>query len=267
MSPLSFLAVYYGGHLNEKILCTAALTALMASGASAASVDLKGWTENGHLGSQSAGNWAVSGANDTVTQSVNGEPTVFFEPGTNAQGTSISGTIVSTGSDDDYYGFVLGYQDSELNGPADFWLLDWKQADQTFNGVTAKVGLSLSHVTGDQSTTDALDFWGHSGSVNEVARASNLGSTGWVRGQEYKFDLTFTDSLIEVFVDDVLEISYSGNFTDGAYGFYNYSQGPVTYAGVSNAVLPPVNAVPLPAGLPLLLAGLGVFGLLRRARA
>lgn len=246
-----------------KYLPIIALVAGLATQAQAAPVDLTGWIENGHRGNLGAGNWNVS--SDSVTQSTNGEPTVFFEPGSNAQGTSISGTISSSGSDDDFFGFVLGYQSDEFDSVADFWLVDWKQSDQNFGGRTALDGLSLSHVTGDQSTSNALDFWDHSGTVNEVKRSTNFGSTGWVQNQVYNFDLTFTDTLIEVYVDGVLEISHSGTFTDGAYGFYNYSQGPVTYAGITADVLPPTpSPVPLPAGLPLLLAGIGALGMVRR---
>ena len=74
--------------------------------------------------------------------------------------------------------------------------------------------------------------------------------------------MTFTDSLIEVFVDGELEISHSGSFADGAFGFYNFSQSQVRYAGITEEVLP--APVPLPAGLPLLVAGLGAFGWMRR---
>jgi hypothetical protein len=248
--------------MKKLIAVTAA--ALMTSGAAhAASVDLTGWIENGYKGSAGAGTWTVQPGNDSVFQSTNGNPTVFFEPGANAQGTSLSGTIeVKTTGDDDFVGFVLGYQDGEFNSTsADFWLIDWKQNDQN----PAIDGLALSHVTGDITASAANDFWQHVGVVNEVARATNLGSTGWADNTEYTFDLTFTDSLIEVFVDGALEISYSGSFTDGAFGFYNYSQGSVSYAGITEDVLPP--AVPLPAGLPLLLAGLGAFGWMRRRQA
>ena len=110
-------------------------------------------------------------------------------------------------------------------------------------------------------------WWNHAAPINEVARGTNLGSTGWNDLQECNFDLTFTNNLIEVFVDGVLEISYSSAthgsaFTDGAFGFYNFSQSQVRYAGITQDVLPPV---PLPGGL-LLLGGLGVFGVMRRRK-
>jgi hypothetical protein len=226
---------------------------IFASAASATSVpvDLSGWTAEG--GSSS---WAVQTGNDSVIQGINGDPTFFFKPGSDDRGTTLKGTIrVNTTNDDDFIGFVLGYQAGEHNSAtADFWLIDWKQADQNAGGSygTGTAGIALSHVTGAGSLEN---YWQHDGVVNEVARGTNLGSTGWADNTEYSFDLVFTSSKIEVFVDGVLEISEAGSFGNGAFGFYNYSQDQVEYAGLTTA-----PAVPLPAALPLLLAGFGAFG-------
>jgi hypothetical protein len=252
-----------------------AMALLLPVVANAASVNLSTWEENGYQGNGGAGTWVVEGAvSDSVVQTINGQPTVFFEAGTNTQGTELSGEItVETTGDDDFIGFVLGYQADEFNSTnADFWVIDWKQASQTVNGGLAPVGLALSHVTGDvaNGSTSAFDtLWSHSGPVEEVARGATQGSIGWIDNQTYSFDLTFTDSLIEVFVDGQLEISHTGSFTDGAFGFYNFSQGPVRYAGITTEVLPtdPLpSAVPLPASLPLLMVGLGFFGFVRRRK-
>ncbi|MCB1690737.1 MAG: PEP-CTERM sorting domain-containing protein [Halioglobus sp.] len=239
-------------------------------------VDLTGWIENGFHGNNGAGTWTVQPGNDSVLQSINGLPTTFFKPGSNAQGTALSGTIkVNTSSDDDFVGFFLGYQDGELNSTnADFWMIDWKQSNQS----PAVDGLALSHVTGNMSTAPENDFWQHVGTVNEVQRATNLGSTGWVDFQEYSFDLIFTATQIQVKVDGVVELDYAGNFTDGAFSFYNYSQSNVLYAGITEEDLPdpcdtnppgqggcpPTSDVPVPGTLGLL--GLGLMGLTRIRR-
>ena len=270
-----------------KTLVAASILAMTPLAGFAAPVDLTGWIDNGFQGDNSSGNWVVQPGNDAVRQTINGDPTVFFDPGSNAQGTSLAGEItVETTSDDDFIGFVLGYQDGELNSAnADFWLIDWKQATQSFGGETAQIGLSLSHVSGDilNGTTDPFDtFWPHAGYVNEVQRAATLGSTGWVDNALNEFELIFTADLIQVSVDGNVELSYTSadnggvQFTDGAFGFYNFSQDPVLYAGITENVLPdpdpvpdpdPAPVVPLPASSLLLMGGIaGLVGMRRRKR-
>jgi len=246
--------------------------------ANAVPVDLSTWVENGFKGNNGAGTWTTQGAgNDSVLQSINGQPTVFFESGSNAQGTALSGTIkVNTTGDDDFVGFFLGYQDGELNSTsADFWLIDWKQGDQS----GALDGLALSHVSGDIANGAGADptFWEHTGTVNEVQRATNLGSTGWIDLQEYTFDLIFSSTQIQVKVDGVVELDYAGSFTDGAFGFYNYSQSNVLYAGITEAELSfceefprdpsCINGnVPVPGTLALFGLGLAGLGWARRKK-
>lgn len=237
------------------VMPLAFLIALIPAMSHAAPIDLSSWEENGFKGNLNAGNWVVQPGNDSVLQTVNGDPTVFFEAGTNAQGTTLSGKIaVETTGDDDFIGFVLGYQDGELNSTnADFWLIDWKQGNQS----PAIDGLALSHVTGDIANGPGSfsSFWDHTSTVNEVQRATNLGSTGWNDNQTYTFDLLFTSTEIQVKVDDVLELSYTGNFTDGAFGFYNFSQNPVRYEGITGDVI-----VQTPEPSTLILFALSVLG-------
>jgi len=257
--------------MKNALLISAALALLAPLSAHAAAVDLSGWKENGHP-NNSAGTWTVQGGgNDSVFQSINGRPTVFFNDGNNAQGKELAGEItVETTADDDFIGFALGYQDGEINSAsADFWLIDWKQGNQ--DGQTA--GLALSHVFGDLSsglnTGTSGDWWQHSGPINEKLRASTLGTTGWADNVTNEFTLEFTSSLIKVSVNGTTELEYTSSdnggvaFTDGSFGFYNFSQTNVRYAGITEDVAPSAP-VPLPASLPLMLAGLGAFALFRR---
>ena len=106
--------------MNMSKLLVSALVAL-PFGVQAAVVDLSAWTAEG--GSSS---WNVQPGNDTVYQTVNGDPTVFFDPAsTGSQGTALSGNIKQTdllpgaggfgNGDDDFIGFVLGYNSGELS--------------------------------------------------------------------------------------------------------------------------------------------------------
>lgn len=237
-----------------------AIAVLGAQTASAAPVDLSSWLAEG----SSNYSWVVASDNNSVRQTRNSYPTVFHN-NENSQGKELRGTItVNTSGDDDFIGFVLGYQAGDLASGStgqDYILIDWKQSDQILATENARAGLAASRVTTRLVENDTS--WAHlSPDVEELARGTNLGSTGWVDYQTYEFALTFSATLIEVFVDGTKEISLTGSFADGAFGFYNSSQDNVTYAGLQEDVLPPAP-VPLPAGFPLLLAGIGGLGVLR----
>ncbi|MFT7305761.1 MAG: hypothetical protein ACI9P7_001024 [Candidatus Azotimanducaceae bacterium] len=236
-----------------------ALILMMATGvAYAGPVDLSSWTAT------SGGSWNVQSGNDSVLQTTNGSPTFFYESGDNAQGQALSGKIqVVTTGDDDYIGFALGFDASDINSAsADYILVDWKQLDQHFAGSQAYKGISISHVSDSTNTSGFPDFWSHQGGVNEIQRATNLGSTGWADNTEYVFDLQFTASLIQVSVNNVLEISITAadagltSFDDGSFAFYNFSQSQVLYSAVEEATtsLPVGGAAPFFLGIGLLLA-------------
>lgn len=242
--------------MKKLLLRSFLATSLLATSgfASAGLIDLSTWQHDGQ------GSWTTQGANnDSVFQSVNGQPTVFFENGSDARNTAISGEItVQTTGDDDFIGFVLGYQDDELHSSsADYWLIDWKQGNQG----SASRGLALSHVSNGSVTNS---FWEHNSGITEIARGLNLGDTGWLDNTTYSFDIIHTASLIQVKVNDVVELTVTAaqagvsEFTDGSYGFYNYSQSSVLYAGIAERQV----SVPEPSTLAIL--GLGLLGLTSR---
>jgi len=77
-------------------------------------------------------------------------------------------------------------------------LIDWKQGDQS----GAKKGLSISRIT-KKLTPGA---WTHDSSkgVTELQRGMSLGNVGWRDNTSYIFRITFTSTLVEVFINDNL---------------------------------------------------------------
>ena len=249
--------------------------------ASAAPIDLNDWTAESYIPASgfSPGIWNVTPTGDAVLQTVNGQPTIFYSDFT-AFGTNAEGRIqVTTTSDNDFVGFVLGFNPGDATNPfADYLLVDWKQGSQGFDfdppstspGGTAPAGLAVSRVRG---IPDADEFWQHANlsgtpmdtGLEELARANTLGSTGWLDdGTDYLFEFDFGPNNLQVFVDGTLEIDITGSFNNGRLGFYNFSQRSVRYSAFT------VQAGSFPAPEPGTMGLLGValagVGALRRRR-
>lgn len=247
--------------ITKALLSTAFLSvgATLSSGVAAAPIDLNTWSQEG---AASAGNWTVSGDGASVFQSVNGNPTYFVGPNSEIN-KEFNGTFAQDGSagfwDDDYVGFVFGFQST-----SDYYLFDWKQGDQTFGGQFAGAGFRLSKISGND-----VNYWTHTGSDIDVL-ASNLGSDkGWEDNTVYNFSLGYTDTSITITLDggifdDATVIDVDGlTNSAGRFGFYNYSQAAVTYAGFEEQTCTSncgsTTEVSEPATLALF--GLGLMGL------
>ena len=143
--------------------------ASMATSASAVPIDLSSWSALtlDYAGGQPAGNWVLGGGGTEVTQTINADPSLFLN-NVNQTSYSIDGTWqVLTRSDDDYMGFVFGYQNS-----SNFYLFDWKQGTQGYVGQTANEGMTIKKMTG--STGDGLvdlslsEFWENGTDVGDM---------------------------------------------------------------------------------------------------
>lgn len=271
--------------MTRKLIAALAVALPLAAPASAAPVDFSSFVSSG------LGTWTVAPDGSSVSNPTfsNDLQPSFFSGGGNVQGQQLEATLrIDPASPQqlDRIGFALGLSPGENFDPnvlVDYWLIDWQGEQKGYFTREILAGLALSHVTGRAGE----QLWTHnrlqgntfaSGAgpmvVEEVARGATLGATGWTPGVTNDFRINFTATLIEIFVGDTLEISHAGNFTDGSFGFYSQGQPGVAFTLASEALVPggptdPVDpidpsVVPLPAGFSLMLAALGMFGLLRR---
>lgn len=203
-------------------------------------------------GSYPAPNWVLSSDKLSVTETVNSAPSVYSST-LPASLVEITFSVeVQTRGDNDFVGFVIGYQAGE-NGSsdADFLLLDWKQAGQNNGLGRAEEGLSLNRVLG-AATDDEL--WSHDDPVFELARGANYGDEGWDDDTVYEVKVDFQTDRIIVSVREPDASGAAGNFReeinfaptasspggavlpDGNFGFYTFSQPDVRFE-----LLEPVN--------------------------
>lgn len=163
----------------------------------------------------------------SVLQTINGQPT-YFVSDTDYFNRLIEGTLtVKTTGDDDYIGFVFGF-----NGSDDYLLFDWKQNNQS----SGLEGFTLSRITGSD-----INLWGHTGNDLEILASSYSTSLGWRDLQSYEFSLDYSAARTIISIDDETIFDIAGDFNSGQFGFYNYSQAYVNYSGFveeQSAVVP-----------------------------
>ena len=255
-------------------LAAAALVCFSAS-AAAADIDLSTWTPLtlNYPGGQPAGNWVFEPGNTAVRQVINADPS-FFLNNINQTQYSIDGTwqVLQSGGDDDYMGFVFGYQNS-----SQFYLFDWKQSGQGYVGRTAAEGMTLKRFTG--ATGNGLvdlsleEFWENQVSFGDmtVLATNHATDKGWIDNRLYTFHLDFNlvPGQIHVLIKDGATVLWDHTVNDptyggGQFGFFNNSQQHVRYAGFTQTGGVPV--IPEPETYALMAAGLGFMSWVARRR-
>ena len=255
---------------NLRYLATAGLFLLTPLATHAAPIDLSSWTPLtlNYPGGQGAGSWVLEPGNTAVKQVINADPS-FFLNNLNLSSYSVDGSWqVTTTSDDDYMGFVFGYQNS-----SNFYLFDWKQVTQGYVGRTAAEGMTIKEfhgATGNGLADLSLEeFWENTTNFGdmEVLATNHSSSKGWADNVLYNFHLDFNVNPGEIHIvvkqgaTELWNVTVvDTSFTSGQFGFYNNSQENVRYAGFE------VTPVPEPETYAMLLAGLVLTGFAARRR-
>ena len=190
---------------------------------------LDGWTQQG---APENGAWKVAAGGRAVTQGLNGDPS-FFVGNRDLIDVTLRGTLqVAEAGDDDMIGFVLGFRGPFAAGQAsDFVLLDWRRGAQYSDGHELEEGLRLARFKGPVDDVLAA-HWGmvEGGTVRRLATALGPGK-GWKTDQVHRFEARYGRERVQILIDGVKVFDVTGSFLPGRFGFYNYSQEAVTYAG------------------------------------
>jgi subtilisin-like proprotein convertase family protein len=236
------------------VVWTAVVVALVAYGpdASAAcqtnettSIDLTTWTpiQYGPFG-QPPANWVVTASNEVV-QMVNADGSIFLSPFALAN-DNIQGTWrVDTDQDDDFMGFVFGFQDT-----SHFYLFDWKQVDQVHpSGAISAAGMTVKAIHADSPLVVA-DFYETFPLNTNRVRTLYHNNMPWAEFTDYGFQLQFFPGHFIITVSQgptvLVTITIADNtYTNGQFGFYNFSQGMVRYRSFTRQSLdlPPLVSV------------------------
>jgi hypothetical protein len=216
-------------------------------------IDHSAWTTIQYeFESQPHANWVVATDGLSVLQTLNADASILLSD-FDATDLAIEGfwRMSSSDTDDDFVGFVFGYQDANR-----YYLFDWKRGTQASGGANALVGMTLKVVDFDPPlvlenglyTTAFQDFWATEGTTN-VRPIMQDGEplhndVPWEFNQDYRFFLEFHPGSFKIRVEGVAGVLESWSvtddtFTDGRFGFFNNSQGAVSYSAFTERVTPP----------------------------
>ena len=173
--------------------------------------------------------WQVDG--DQVTQKNNADGSMLIS-NFDMYSERIEGTwMVSQDpdEDDDWIGFVFGYQDEQH-----FYLFDWKMGECDWFDGHSDAGMRIAVVNSDD-VLGPYDMTNTAGSEGKVTTLYH-NDIPWEKDKEYRFILDYFPGLFHITIKDGDTVLMDEEFEDstylkGKFGFYNYSQGEVLYKG------------------------------------
>lgn len=186
----------------------------------ASAADLTSWSALDLDSATQPGSWQVSAGE--ARQTFNSGPTAWLSP-VSQHDVKITGTLrVETTVDDDFIGFIVGF-----NNSADYLLVDWKKMAQ----LNAQVGMRLVRVT--QPLTGNSEFFAPHTTGKAQLLASNTSIGPWQYNQTYQFEVDITSTRLIVKIDGQPVLNATGNFSPGRFGLYSYSQEQTVFSSVA----------------------------------
>jgi RHS repeat-associated protein len=198
-----------------------------------ASVDLSHWTvvqyDFGSTG-QGDSRWTLSQSNTVAFQAQNSDASILLSDITLFQ-DQIQGTLRATDTtDDDFIGFVFGYQDS-----AHYYLFDWRSTDQLAGGF-GEAGMSVKVVQFDPTAVGGVELWSTYWSNSNQVHTIYHNTIPYKYFTDYQFTLNYFPGDFTITVRQGTNVVANIHLNDatfpaGKFGFYNYSQPGVSYSG------------------------------------
>lgn len=208
-------------------------------------IDLRNWSELAIIEHETLpAIWDISDDGLSVKQQTNTWPAVLvsdFEVTNNrirgAWRVEDTGAGLGGRRDDDFIGFVFGFQDE-----SHFYVFDWKRSAQQVPGFTAQRGMTVKVVESD-TDLELGELWSSTGVGDRIRTLFPANDIPWENFTEYGFDLTFNEGRFKIVVtagDTVLETIeiVDSTYTNGSFGFYNNSQSEVVYEGFLRSTAP-----------------------------
>ncbi|RFC50106.1 MAG: putative conserved protein RhaS [Verrucomicrobia bacterium] len=206
--------------------------------------DLRRWSVIQYeLNNQPDANWVINADGTEVRQTVNADASILLSD-FDITNTTINGRwSVLTAEDDDFMGFVFGFQDDRR-----FYVFTWKQLDQQIGTAVSPAGMAVRLFNTDR-TPELSDFFWIPNAPNSTTLFHDPTKTPWADFREYDFTLDFKPGEITITVRDALTGNIVGNngqpirvldstFSSGRFGFFNHSQGDIAYRSFERRNVP-----------------------------